>query len=369
MKTLRETTALLHRTASPVHGLQDQDLRRILRWLSGVLRDLERLHSDRRWHGEIGPDVVRVRGEKARLDPPGRASCPVEFRDPEAERLRHKVSVPDPACEARQDVYGVGALLYFVLENGAPPCGSLSVLTRSAPPAFAWIVGRALSGGTGRYPGASAMRDDLEHLLRAGKGRTLEEVEPESLPSHDGGELPRMKTLVPYRKAVKRERRTTLALVVSAGVAMLVLSVAWAMADRGSAGGKSETAIVEAPKALPTLPVLLGEWRERLSKRLAPAGESFDALDVPLLVVSDVPVARDLGWVRYPGPRLARDVRVAIDGGAEPGEVRDLLREGAGESTVPAALRVRAGPRPGTLSVSLDYRGLRYEGIATATAR
>jgi hypothetical protein len=365
MKTLGETTALLHRVASLATGLTDRDLRTVLGWMGGILRDLEKLHRDGRWHGEVSPDAVRVRGDRARLDPPGCSPCPAEFRDPDAERLRHKASVPDPACEARQDVYGVGALLYFVLENGPPPCGALSVLTRPAPPALAWVVARAMVPGDGRYPTARAMRDDLEHLLRAGRGAPLAEVTPESLPSHDGGELPRPRRLVPYRKAVKRERRATFALVVCAVVAMLIFSVAWMTAGDGEAAEESETPVVEAAKRLPTLPVLLAEWRTRLSRRLAPAGEVLDAAGVPILVVSDVALPHDLGWVRHPGARLARDVGAAIDRGASPAEVRDLLREGAAGTTVPAALRVRPGEAPGTLSVTLDYRGLRLEGVAT----
>ena len=142
MKTLRETTALLHRTVSPSESLPAEDLRRVLRWLSDVAGDLEKIHREGRDHGALGPDVVRVRGDRARLDRPGRIPAPIEFRDPETERLRHKASVPDPRLEARQDVYGLGALLYFALENGAPPCVPCpaSRVPRPRPSAGSWAA-------------------------------------------------------------------------------------------------------------------------------------------------------------------------------------------------------------------------------------
>jgi hypothetical protein len=334
----------------------------VLRWTIDLARDLERLHREGRWHGAVGPDVVRIRGDRARLEPPGRTPAPVEYRDPEAERLRHKAGLPDPACEARQDVYGLGALLYSTLENGAPPCGSMSALTRPAPEALAWIVGRALAEGNGRYPTAAAMREDLERLLRELRGDAEMKTSPEVLPSFTGGALPAPRRLTPYRVAAKRERRGTVVLVALALIAFGIFAVAWRASDHDRPSPAAEASA--SPGATPTLPALLETWRERLSERLAAAGEHLDPLEVPLLVISDVPVPRDLGWSRHPSPRLAQDVRAAYDRGATPTEIRDLLEERAGDTTVPAALRVREGAGPDRCEVVLDYRGLRFTGVA-----
>jgi len=364
MKTLRETTALLHRTVSPSESLPAEDLRRVLRWLSDVAGDLEKIHREGRDHGALGPDVVRVRGDRARLDRPGRIPAPIEFRDPETERLRHKASVPDPRLEARQDVYGLGALLYFALENGAPPCGSMSGLTRPAPEALGWIVGRALAEGNGRYPTAAAMREDLDRLRRELKGNDALLPTPESLPSFEGGELPTPRRLTPYVKAAKRERRGTLALVIVAAIALGVFTLVWRSAGTESPARAEETAVAKAET--PALPALLADWRDRLADRLAATGETFDPLEIPVLVVSDVPLPRDLGWSRYPSRRLAEEVRAAFDRGASPAEIRELLERRAGDATVPAALRVTRGAANGEWQVILDYRGLRFEGVAAS---
>ena len=99
MKTLRETTALLHRTVSPAEALPAGDLRRVLRWTIGLARDLERLHREGRWHGAVGPDVVRIRGDRARLNPPGRTPAPVAVAahqgDPNVASLPPGGSLPN----------------------------------------------------------------------------------------------------------------------------------------------------------------------------------------------------------------------------------------------------------------------------------
>jgi hypothetical protein len=273
--------------------------------------------------------------------------------------------VRDPAFEARQDVYGAGSLLYFVLENGAPPCGSRSALTRSVPAALAWIVYRAMADGSGRYPTARAMLEDLGRLRRLARGRSLEAVRPEELPSWRPGESAPPARLTPYRVAARRERRGTFALVLLAALAVAVLGAFWSRA--GSESAVSEVrAAPSAPAEIPTVRGLLETWRERLADRLSAAGERLDPFRVPLVVASDVRLRGDLGWARHPSARLASEVARAMDGGAAPEEIGSLLRSRAGDATVPAALRVRVGDRPGTLDVVLDYRGLRLRGVARA---
>ncbi|MHC4472671.1 MAG: hypothetical protein ACYS99_17105, partial [Planctomycetota bacterium] len=150
MRTLAETSALLHRARPPLAGLEGRDALRALSWTEDVLGTLDRLHAGGALHGGVCPEAVRIGAGGARLAPPGAVVPPLEFRDPERERGRVRDGRDHPAAEPRHDLFGAGATLYSIFDGGPPPCGPASRFTRPAPGAVAYVVARAMADGPAR---------------------------------------------------------------------------------------------------------------------------------------------------------------------------------------------------------------------------
>lgn len=102
------------------------------------------------------------------------------YRDPELVRQAMRGVRVAEIDAARFDLYGAGALLYFVLEGTFPAHGVLSAFRRPSPPCLQWIARRAMAEFDQRYPDAAAMLADLDHALAGGDPAA---VRPADLPS------------------------------------------------------------------------------------------------------------------------------------------------------------------------------------------
>lgn len=333
----------------------DRECRTHLRRTSAVLVELARLHRRGRFHGGVCPEAVRVGVFGVSLRPPGWCRPPVDYRDPERARTLLRDPKSARLAEPRNDLFGVGALLYAWLEGTPPLCGPASPFARSVPPAAAWIAHRAMAEGPRRYPDARAMRRDVDHLLRAGRRQALAEVRPEELPSWPGGTVRPSRPLRPFHtypvnRMVPPRRRWL------AAAALLLIAV-FVIHGRDDATEGSRPESVE-----PGLRGLVVSWREQLDQRLRAAGEELSVKNVPLLVLADVPVSGDLHWPVHPSRPLRDAVRGVLHPGISAAEVQRVLIAVVGEETLPAVLWVTSGEAPGEVRARLYYRGVALTG-------
>ena len=87
---------------------------------------------------------------------------------------------------AKFDIYGAGAVLYFIMENTFPGHGGLSRFERPAPESLRWIVRRAMADYGQRYDSAREMLDDLRAVASAADPWS---VTPAQLPSMSGASV------------------------------------------------------------------------------------------------------------------------------------------------------------------------------------
>jgi len=361
MKTLREVASCLHAGRSGSDGLRERDTLRLLGWAADVLRRLGKLHRRGLFHGDVGPDAVRIGSGGAKLAGRGETTAPREFRDPDRERLGLRDPRSLRKAEPRHDLYGVGATLFFLLDGGPPACGPGTPFTRPVPRAVAFVVYRAMADGPGRYPSARTMREDLVRLGRLAKRRGLDAVQPEELPSYRGGRVPEPRLLSafvpPERRAASRGRRVLARLALVSLLAVSGVAIAarggWEQ-PRAGVGGTAAAPAAERE----TLEEVVREWRGELDGLLAAAGAELDPLSVPLLVVSEVGPLPSLDWPRHPSDRLERRIRAVLRQGADAKEVQETLLSELDRGTLPAVLWVVPAGPPGQVRVRLMYRGL-----------
>ncbi len=364
MRTLADTALLLHHGRSPATPLTPAELARTIGWVRDVVVALGGLHRFRDFHGGVSPDTVRIGPRGAKLLPPTGLEPPPEFRDPERGRWILKDTKTAESARPRHDVYGAGALLFYLLEGGPPTCGHVAPFTRNVPPAAVCIVGRAMAEGNARFETAKAMLADLDRFLDLLKSRAPDEIRPEDLPSFAGGPRPEAKKLVPYEVRDRRERRVrpwrrllafVLVLVIAGGI------IYHEFPGDAASAGKPTDAAATGPM---TLDRLLTDWRTRLNDRLMAAGEGMAKADIPLIVVADIPIKAPRSWPPHPSRRLTGQMRSLLQAGATPEQIQSRLLELVGRDTLPAVLRVRAGSQPGTLLAELFYRTLEFEAQA-----
>ena len=91
---------------------RDRGTHAALRRTAVLLGDLARLHRKGRFHGGVCPGAIRSGAFGISLRPPGWCEPPVDYRDP--ERARDLLRDPKAARRARprNDLFGIGALLY-----------------------------------------------------------------------------------------------------------------------------------------------------------------------------------------------------------------------------------------------------------------
>jgi serine/threonine protein kinase len=186
-------TQRLHGQAGPA-GLEKAQLRTALDYAADLLRTLHTYHNGGLWHKDVKPDNIIVDGHRAHLVDfglltPLRSALTLTthgteyFRDPELVRLALKGVKVSEVDGARFDIYGVGAVLFSVIENSFPAHGGMSRITRKCPEALRWIIRRAMTDYDKRYPSAMAMLADVEAVRLAPDPFA---VTPADLPSMKG---------------------------------------------------------------------------------------------------------------------------------------------------------------------------------------
>ncbi len=196
--SLSIATKQLH-GACGMGGLTGTPLRQALSHAADLVRTLEGYHRGGLWHKDVKPDNIIIHERDGRahlvdfgLVTPLRSAMTLTthgteyFRDPEMVRLALKGVKVHEVDGTRFDIYGAGAVLYSLFEDGFPAHGVLSPITKPCPESVRWIVRRAMADYDKRYPTAAAMLEDIEAVLAA---KDPFAVKPAHLPSmaHGGG--------------------------------------------------------------------------------------------------------------------------------------------------------------------------------------
>ena len=187
---LNETTHYLHARSGP-QGLEGEDLAEAISYGRDLVGTLARYHAGGLWHKDVKPDNIIVHDGKAHLVDLGlvtplRSAMTLTthgteyFRDPEMVRQALRGVRVHQVDGAKFDVYGAGAVLYFMLENTFPAHGGLSAFSKRSPEALRWIVRRAMADYHQRYASADTMLADLNAVAMA---RDPWSVKPIELPS------------------------------------------------------------------------------------------------------------------------------------------------------------------------------------------
>ena len=199
---LTTETQRLHSRSSP-QGLDPEPLQAALSYIADLLVTLDRYHTGGLWHKDIKPDNIIVADGEAHLVDLGlvtplRSAMTLTthgteyFRDPELVRLALRGVKVHEVDGVKFDLYGVGAVLYSVLENSFPAHAGLSRITKRCPESLRWIVRRAMADIHQRYGSAREMLADLRVV---GQAKDPFALRPADLPSMKGGisedDLPR----------------------------------------------------------------------------------------------------------------------------------------------------------------------------------
>jgi hypothetical protein len=190
---LNEMTRLLHARSGPM-GLDGPDLAEAVGYANDLVATLVRYHQGGLWHKDVKPDNIMVHDGRAHLVDLGlvtplRSAMTLTthgteyFRDPEMVRQALRGVRVHQVDGAKFDVYGAGAVLYFVLENTFPAHGGLSSFAKKSPEALRWIVRRAMADYHQRYASAEAMLADLRAFAAAADPWSMKPIE---LPSMRG---------------------------------------------------------------------------------------------------------------------------------------------------------------------------------------
>ncbi|MBL9121010.1 MAG: hypothetical protein JNL80_13960 [Phycisphaerae bacterium] len=194
-ESLGETTRFLHAQAGN-DGLRGQQLGEAIGYARDLVRTLARYHEGGLWHKDVKPDNIIVHDGRAHLVDLGlvtplRSAMTLTthgteyFRDPEMVRQALRGVRVHQVDGGKFDVYGAGAVLYFLLENTFPAHGGLSSFMRRSPEALRWIVRRSMADYHQRYVNAKAMLDDLEAVVQAADPWAVRPIELPSMRSAD----------------------------------------------------------------------------------------------------------------------------------------------------------------------------------------
>ncbi|MCA9291635.1 MAG: hypothetical protein KDA25_10950, partial [Phycisphaerales bacterium] len=177
-------------------GLDGKRLARVLGYTTDLLETLATYHRGGLWHKDVKPDNIIIESGRAQLVDLGlvtplRSAMTLTthgteyFRDPEMVRQALRGVKVHEVDGARFDLYAVGAVLYFILENTFPAHGALSSFTKKSPEAVRWVVRRAMADYHKRYASADAMLADIRYLSAARDPFAVKAVE---LPSMRNGQ-------------------------------------------------------------------------------------------------------------------------------------------------------------------------------------
>lgn len=193
---LAMVTRELH-ARSTSSGLSPKTLREGVSYIIDLASTLSSYHKGGFWHKDVKPENVIVHEGRAHLVDLGLVT-PLQsamtltthgteyFRDPEMVRQALRGVRVHQIDGAKFDVFAVGAVLYFLLENTFPAHGGLSSFTKKSPEALKWIVRRAMADYQQRYRSADELLADLRVVAQASDPFS---VKPGQLPSM-GGDAP-----------------------------------------------------------------------------------------------------------------------------------------------------------------------------------
>jgi serine/threonine protein kinase len=192
--SLAVVTRKLHAEAG-MEGLRGRTLAAALKNVSDLLSELSYYHRGGLWHKDVKPDNIIVNEGKAHLVDLGlvtplRSSMTLTthgteyFRDPELVRMALRGAKVNEVDGVKFDLYGVGAVLYSVIENSFPAHGALSQITKACPEALRWVIRRSMAEMHQRYASADEMLADLSAIATATDPFALKPID---LPSMGGG--------------------------------------------------------------------------------------------------------------------------------------------------------------------------------------
>ncbi len=175
-------------------GLDRRHLHNVMSHTHDLLATLSAYHKGGLWHKDVKPENVIVHDGRAHLVDLGlvtplRSAMTLTthgteyFRDPEMVRQALRGVKVHQVDGAKFDIYAVGAVLYFMIENTFPAHGGLSRVTMPSPEALRWIVRRAMTDYNQRYENADAMLSDVGYVMSASDPHA---VKPADLPSMRG---------------------------------------------------------------------------------------------------------------------------------------------------------------------------------------
>ncbi|MDX2115464.1 MAG: hypothetical protein SFZ24_07570 [Planctomycetota bacterium] len=247
--SLTVVTKRLHSEAGP-EGLTERQLGPVMGMIADLLGELDRYHRGGLWHKDVKPDNIIINKGRAflvdlGLITPLRSAMTLTthgteyFRDPEMVRMALRGAKVNEVDGVKFDIYGVGAVLFAVIENSFPAHGGLSQFSKSCPEALRWIVRRAMTDLHNRYASAGEMLADLRTVLGSADPFM---VKPVDLPSVRGGgagavpppmpEVDPMVAGVAAAGAAARKEREGFVFDVKAGIG------AGAGGERPAAGGE-----------------------------------------------------------------------------------------------------------------------------------
>ena len=174
--TLTQMVEVLHRSGKGP-GFSGIELSSGLNYVRDLLRTLAHFHQSGLWHKDVKPDNLIVHDGRAHLVDLGLVSSLSSsltltthgteyFRDPELVRMALRGVKVQEIEGAKFDVFGAGAVLYFILANDFPAQGGLSRFQSPVPPVLDWIVRRAMADYSKRYTSAEEMLADLDAACR-----------------------------------------------------------------------------------------------------------------------------------------------------------------------------------------------------------
>ena len=192
-------------------GLRGDRLDEMLGYAVDLVRTLDRYHREGLWHKDVKPDNIIIHDGAAHLVDFGlvtslRSAMTLTthgteyFRDPEMVRMAMRGVKVHEVNGAKFDVYGAGAVLYFMLENTFPGHGGLSRFERPAPEALRWVVRRAMADYGQRYESTTLM---LADLLAVSQAADPWSVTPAMLPSMREDEAAEDPSVVGQRTVVE----------------------------------------------------------------------------------------------------------------------------------------------------------------------
>ena len=181
---------------SDTAGLGDKQLKTVIGYVEDLLQTLLRYHEGGLWHKDVKPDNIIIHSDEAHLVDLGlvtplRSAMTLTthgteyFRDPEMVRMALRGVKVHQVDGAKFDIYAVGAVLYFVMENTFPAHGGLSRFSKRSPESVRWIIRRAMTDYNSRYETAAVMLADLQAVAAASDPWS---VKPAHLPSMRGAD-------------------------------------------------------------------------------------------------------------------------------------------------------------------------------------